>query len=106
MATFTINANLGAYGVLGDFVNGSALHVTVSTATTLTLIDNEGDGFTFAGTGLTYSVAGVTGGTFTGLNVFNSTGGTLETATGFSMGPRTCIRSSSLPAWRRPSCNC
>lgn len=83
MAQAKIEAALGEYGNISDFV-GATLTVFAATSTTLTLKDSGGDGFTFTGTGLTYDISGVTGGTFTGLAIFSGTGATLETITNFS----------------------
>lgn len=79
MAKFTYFATLGQYGNISDIVNENALTPVVATSTTATLLDPEGDGFTFSGTGLTYSLAGITGGTITGVNVFNSAAAPLVT---------------------------
>ena len=85
MARAQIEAALGELGNISTFVGMTPLTATVFTATTLTLMDADGDGFTFSGTGLTYSQAGgVTGGTFTDILIFSHTGATLETITDFS----------------------
>lgn len=83
MAKITISAALGNLGNVGDFLAAN-LNVTAFGPTSLTLKDAQGDGFTLTGTGLTYDLSGVTGGTFTGLRIFTSADVTLETVTNFS----------------------
>ena len=84
MATGKIEAALGELGDISTFVGTTPLRVVMATSTTLSLIDSDGDGFTFTGTGLTYGLSGVTGGAFTGLRIFAAGGVTLETVTDFS----------------------
>ncbi len=84
MAKVRINAILGEYGAIGDIVDGNALQVVVAAKTMVTLVDNEGDGFTFTGSNLQYSQGGIIGGTFTGLRIFTGADATLETVTNFN----------------------
>jgi Ca2+-binding RTX toxin-like protein len=84
MARFTFGETLGDYGDVGDFVNGDALSIDTATSTNLTLLDPEGDGVTFTGTGLTYGLGGVTGGTITGLRCFDSADQSLITVENLS----------------------
>lgn len=84
MARFVIEDRLGQYGTVADFIGGVALTIVAATPTLVKLVDAEGDGFTFLGSDLTYSGQGLTGGTFTELNVFNSAGQTLVSVDRFS----------------------
>lgn len=84
MAIAKIEAALGQLGDISDFVGATRLDVVVANSTTLTLMDLEGDGFTFTGTGLDYDFTGLIAGTFTGLRIFSAGGVTLETVSDFS----------------------
>ena len=73
MARFTFFDALGLYGTIDNIVDGNALTLSVATPDTATLLDPQGDGFSFFGTGLTYSMAGITGGTINGISAFTGT---------------------------------
>ena len=73
MARFTFFDALGLYGTIGNIVDENALTPVEATPVTTTLLDPQGDGFSFFGSGLTYSSGGITGGTITGISVFTST---------------------------------
>ena len=73
MARFTFFDALGLYGTIENIVDTHALTPSVTTPDTATLLDPQGDGFSFFGTGLTYSMGGITGGTITGISVFTGT---------------------------------
>lgn len=85
MATVKIEAALGEHGNISDFVGTTPLNVVLATGTQLRLVDAQGDGFVFTGTGLTYDQTGLTGGKFTGLQIFSGTGAVLETVANFSV---------------------
>lgn len=96
MARFFYDDKLGQYGLVSNFVNGNALTVTAQTASSLTLKDAEGDGFTLKGSGLIYLGDAVVGGTITDLTIFNSTGGHLISADRFSISALALFTTFSL----------
>ena len=92
MARFTYQDRLGEYGSPSDFISSISLVVTAASATSVTLQDAEGDGFTFTGVGLTYDLTGnVTGGTLDALRIFNAAGRSLISVDRFNFDALTLV---------------
>lgn len=86
MAQVTWGAALGFRGKVTDFIDFSALSPVSAGSTSFTLVDNSGgDGLTVFGTDFTYSFSGVTGGTVSGVTLFNGAHAPLITVTGLSL---------------------
>jgi Ca2+-binding RTX toxin-like protein len=76
---------MGRLGNVNDFINSAALTIDTANQTTFSMVDDEGGGFSFSGTGLAYDLSGVIGGTLTSLRIFSAADDTLQTVTGFSI---------------------
>lgn len=84
MATIRYGEAMTNFGDPTDQIHIRSLQPTLATATAATFTDKNGAMIKLTGTGLTYGVEGVTGGSLTGIEAIAAGGGKLITMTGLS----------------------